>query len=153
MTSTNEDRLTLMKRLDESFREVRRLILAEWNRVNEHGLGMTHGKMLIVLAEKGPQKASSLAEALFITGGGVTGIADRLIELGYVTRERSEQDRRSVLLQLTNEGQAMVKTMMDLREKVMLKLFRGMSSEDMCKAIELFGVMSRNMECGGQGEA
>lgn len=153
MASTNEDRLALMKRLDESFREVRRLILAEWNRANEHGLGMTHGRMLIVLAENGPQKASSLAEALFITGGGVTGIADRLIELGYVTRERSEQDRRSVLMKLTDEGQAMVKSMMDVREKVMLKLFRGMSSEDMCKAIDLFGLMSRNMESIDQQEA
>ncbi|MEK3882758.1 MarR family transcriptional regulator [Paenibacillus sp. PL2-23] len=147
MVSMNEDRLELMKSLDESFREVRRLILAEWNRVNAHGLGMTHGRMLIVLSENGPLKATQLAEALFITGGGVTGIADRLIELGYVTRKRSEQDRRSVLLALTDDGRAMVHTMLDLREKVMLKLFRGMSSEDMCKAIELFGQMSRNMEC------
>ncbi|RIX50603.1 MarR family transcriptional regulator [Paenibacillus nanensis] len=145
MDASQQDRLSLMKSLDESFREVRKLILAEWNKENVHSLGMTHGRMLIILAEQGPQKASSLAESLRITGGGVTGITDRLIELGYVTRERSEQDRRAVVLNLTDEGKAMVQAMMAVREKVMKKLFRGMSTEDMTVALELFKKMSANM--------
>lgn len=145
MDASQQDRLSLMKSLDESFREVRKLILAEWNKENVHSLGMTHGRMLITLFEMGPQKASSLAESLRITSGGVTGISDRLIELGYITRERSEVDRRAVLLHLTEEGKAMVTTMMEVREKVMRKLFHGMSTEDMIKGLELFRVMSKNM--------
>lgn len=145
MGASQQDRQSLMRSLDESFREVRKLILAEWNKENVHTLGMTHGRMLIILSEMGPQKASALAESLRITSGGVTGIADRLIELGYVTRERSEQDRRAVFLQLTDEGKAMVKTMMEVREKVMRKLFHGMSTEDMIKGLELFRLMSANM--------
>jgi len=145
MDASQQDRLSLMKALDESFREVRKLILAEWNKENMHALGMTHGRMLIILSESGPQKASTLAESLHITSGGVTGITDRLIELGYVTRERSEHDRRAVVLSLTDEGRAMVQSMMEIREKVMRKLFRGMSTEDMLKALELFQRMSSNM--------
>jgi len=145
MDASTEERLDLMKSLDESFREVRKLIQAEWNKENIHSLGMTHGRMLIILAESGPQKASSLAESLFITSGGVTGIADRLIELGYVERERSEQDRRAVILKLTDEGNGIVQSMMDTREKVMKKLYRGLSTEDMTIALELFRKMSQNM--------
>ncbi|MFF2887058.1 MarR family winged helix-turn-helix transcriptional regulator [Paenibacillus sp. NPDC057967] len=145
MTSM-EERMELMKSLDESFREVRKLIQAEWNRENEHALGMTHGRMLIILSESGPQKASALAEGLQITSGGVTGIADRLIELGYVSRERSEEDRRAVMLMLTKNGEAMVQSMLKVREKVMIKLFRGMSTEDMEKALDLFSTMKGNME-------
>ncbi|MFD0588218.1 MarR family winged helix-turn-helix transcriptional regulator [Paenibacillus sp. GCM10027627] len=146
MDSSNDEKLVVMKSLDEAFREVRKLILAEWNRANEHSLGMTHGRMLILLAEIGEQKASVLAEGLFITSGAVTGIADRLIELGYLTRERSELDRRAVMLKLTVEGHAMVKSMMLVREKVMLKLFKGMSLDEMIQAQALFRKMSRNME-------
>lgn len=145
MDASQQDRLSLMKSLDESFREVRKLILAEWNKENMHSLGMTHGRMMILLSELGPQKASALAESLHITSGGVTGITDRLIELGYVSRERSEQDRRAVVLSLTDEGRAMISTMMEVREKVMQKLFRGMSTEDMIKGLELFRMMSNNM--------
>lgn len=145
MTSMDE-KMELMKSLDEAFREVRKLIQAEWNRENEHALGMTHGRMLILLSESGPLKASVLAEGLQITSGGVTGIADRLIELGYVKRERSEEDRRAVMLMLTNSGEAMIEEMLKVRKKIMIKLFRGMDDEDMARALDIFTKMKNNME-------
>ncbi|WP_197934269.1 MarR family winged helix-turn-helix transcriptional regulator [Paenibacillus sp. GSMTC-2017] len=145
MDPVDEQRLVVMKKLDESFREVRKQILAEWNRTNKHGLGMSHGRMLIILHESGPQKSTALAEGLTITNGGVTGIADRLIELGYVKRERSSQDRRTVMLMLTVEGQAMVESMLKVRENVMLKLFDGLSMEEMERGLQLFRKLSANM--------
>lgn len=135
-----------MRRLDESFRQVRRQINAEWNTYNVHGLGMTHGRMLIILAQSGAQKASALAEQLLITSGGVTGIADRLIELGYVKRERGEQDRRVVMLDITDEGLKIVNLIETIRSKMMHKLFDGMSVADMELGLKLFEQMSKNME-------
>ncbi len=135
-----------MRRLDESFRQVRKQINAEWNTYNVHGLGMTHGRMLIILAESGAQKASALAEQLLITSGGVTGIADRLIELGYVKRERGELDRRVVMLDITDEGLKIVNLIETIRSKMMHKLFDGMSVADMELGLKLFEQMSRNME-------
>lgn len=135
-----------MRKLDESFRQVRRQINAEWNSYNVHGLGLTHGRMLIILSQSGAQKASALAEQLMITSGGVTGIADRLIELGYVKRERGEKDRRVVMLDLTDEGLKIVNLIETVRSKLMHKLFEGMSVTDMEKGVQLFEHMSRNME-------
>ncbi len=140
------DRLELMKRLDESFRQVRRLINAEWNTYNVHGLGMTHGRMLVILAQSGPQKASAMAEQLLITSGGVTGIADRLIELGFVKRERGDQDRRVVMLHITAKGMEAVELIETVRLKMMHKLFDGMSITEMEQGLDLFEQMSRNME-------
>lgn len=134
-----------MKELDDIFREVRKLIIAEWNQKNTHGLNMTHGRMLIILSETGTIRSSELAERLSITNGGVTGLADRLIDLGFVKRERSEQDRRAVQLMLTDEGQAVVGAMMRTREHVMMKLFHNLSEDDMMNGIRLFRQMSRNM--------
>lgn len=135
-----------MRKLDESFRQVRRQINAEWNTYNVHGLGMTHGRMLTILAQSGAQKASALAELLLITSGGVTGIADRLIELGYVKRERGEKDRRVVMLDITEEGLKAVKLIESVRSQLMHKLFEGMSEQDMEQGLQLFEHMSRNME-------
>lgn len=146
MEEINEERLALMQKLDEAFRDVRKHILSEWNKNNEHNLGMTHGRMLILLSDNGAMKASALAEALSITGGGVTGIADRLIELGYIKRERSQEDRRAVLLTLSDEGRAVIGSMMEVRRNIMIKLFNGLSVEDMLKGIHLFQTMSQNME-------
>lgn len=146
MEASSAERLELMRKLDESFRQVRRQINTEWNTYNVHGLGMTHGRMLTILAQSGPQKASALAEQLLITSGGVTGIADRLIELGYVKRERGEKDRRVVMLEITEEGSTIVKLIETLRSKIMHKLFDGMSEADMEQGVQLFQTMSRNME-------
>ncbi|WP_155971396.1 MarR family winged helix-turn-helix transcriptional regulator [Paenibacillus sp. Soil522] len=146
MEVSSTERLELMRRLDESFRQVRKQINAEWNTYNVHGLGMTHGRMLIILAESGAQKASALAEQLLITSGGVTGIADRLIELGYVKRERGELDRRVVMLDITDEGLKIVNLIETIRSKMMHKLFDGMSEADMELGLKLFEQMSRNME-------
>ncbi|GKU75612.1 hypothetical protein L3i20_v200090 [Paenibacillus sp. L3-i20] len=150
MEEAREQKLIIMKQLDEAFREVRKLILAEWNRTNKQALGMSHGRMLINLHEAGPQKSTSLAENLSITNGAITGVADRLIELGYVTRERSEQDRRAVVLKLTENGEAMVQSMLKVREKVMLKLFHGLSIDEMEQGLDLFRKMSKNMVNDGR---
>ncbi|MGO4546121.1 MarR family winged helix-turn-helix transcriptional regulator [Paenibacillus sp. 2TAB23] len=146
MEASSAERLELMRKLDESFRQVRRQINTEWNTYNVHGLGMTHGRMLTILSQSGPQKASALAEQLLITSGGVTGIADRLIELGYVKRERGEKDRRVVMLEITEDGSNIVKLIETLRSKIMHKLFDGMSEADMEQGVQLFETMSRNME-------
>jgi DNA-binding MarR family transcriptional regulator len=45
-----------------------------------------------------------LADAMGISMAGATGVVDRLVHQGVVARERSEQDRRLVLVQLTDEG-------------------------------------------------
>ena len=118
VTMENEERYVLMRRLDESFREIRKLIHAEWNRYNVHGLGMNHARMLFILEDEGAQKVSYLAERLSITNGGVTGISDRLIELGYVRRNRSSEDRRVVLLELSDEGRAVVENISKVRKSV-----------------------------------
>ncbi len=146
METSSAERQDLMRRLDEAFRQVRRQINSEWNTYNVHGLGMTHGRMLIILAQSGPQKASALAELLLITSGGVTGIADRLIELGYVKRERGEKDRRVVMLEITEEGLKNVNLIETVKAKLMHRLFRGMSIEDMEHGVQLFEHMNKNME-------
>ncbi|MFD0961003.1 MarR family transcriptional regulator [Paenibacillus chungangensis] len=141
-----KDNRALMQQLDETFREVRKLILSEWNKQNLYGLGFSHGRMLVMLHEQGPQMPSVLAECLNMSGGGVTGIADRLIELGFVSRERSERDRRMVLLQLTAEGESIVEQIHARREALMLKMFQGMTPMEMEKAIQLFLLMKHNLE-------
>lgn len=146
MDQLMEQRLIKMREMDEAFRVLRRLINAEYNRFNVHGLGMTEGKMIIILAESGPQKASAMAEMLRITSGAVTGIADRLIQLGYIDRSRSNLDRRIVLLTITDEGRKLVGQVLDTRERIMLKLFEGFEMDEMDRTIEMFNRMTLNLE-------
>lgn len=43
-----------------------------------------------------------------------TGIVDRLVKSGYIKRDRSETDRRIVILTLTEEGSKLIKRLKDM---------------------------------------
>lgn len=151
MDAEMQKNLSKMKEMDEAFRLLRRLINAEYNRFNVHGIGMTEGKMVLLLAELGPQKATVMAELLRITSGAVTGIADRLIEHGFINRARSDLDRRIVLLEITDEGRKLVGYVLEMRERIMLKLYRGFEPDEMDIATDMFKRMAYNLELKPEG--
>lgn len=70
-------------------------------------------KSLMFIEFEGKTSAKSLSEALKVTPPNVTGIIDRLVARGIVTREENPDDRRVTLLKVTEQGESM---MMKLRE-------------------------------------
>ena len=69
------------------------------------GFTPTQFMMLVWLAKR-PAAApmSDLAEAMGISMAGATGVVDRLVHAGAVCRQRNEDDRRQVLVELTDQG-------------------------------------------------
>jgi DNA-binding MarR family transcriptional regulator len=67
------------------------------------GLSATEGKTLDLLARFGPQTASQLAAHTGLAPASVTELIDRLEAKGFVRRQRDEQDRRRVLVDLVPE--------------------------------------------------
>ncbi len=51
---------------------------------------------------------SEIAEAMSHTTAAATGLVDRLAKIGYVTRHPSPDDRRKVLVAITDKGVALV---------------------------------------------
>lgn len=140
-----EDNKELMSKLDESFREIRSIINTYWGKYSISGLGITHARMMTHLSENGPTKASHIADRLYITCGAVTGLSDRLLELGFVTREKDIHDRRVVLLKLSEDGEKHVEQIKAVRKNLMIHLFEGLTSEEMESSIYLFEKMKQNM--------
>src|SRR5215475_13382266 len=73
-----------------------------------HALGMNVSEVdvlaAIARAEGMALTCSEIAEATLITKGGITGILDRLEARRLVHREASRDDRRSIMIQLTEKG-------------------------------------------------
>ena len=55
---------------------------------------------------EGPMSASRLAEATGLSAAATTAMIDRLERKGFVRRRRHDSDRRQVLVEMTEEGQA-----------------------------------------------
>jgi DNA-binding MarR family transcriptional regulator len=56
------------------------------------------------LADQGPLTIAQLAAATETTNAAATQLVNGLVRAGYVTRERSANDRRSVVVTLTAAG-------------------------------------------------
>jgi DNA-binding MarR family transcriptional regulator len=76
--------------------------------VEVHGLT---GPQLAVLQETqrlGPVSQTSLARAVHLSQATVTGILQRLQRRSLVAREPSPEDRRSVIVSITSDGEALL---------------------------------------------
>src|SRR6516164_8451150 len=73
---------------------------------NARGLNVSQLDVLgaIARAQGMALTCSEIAGATLITKGGITGILDRLQARGLVQREGSRDDRRSIVIQLTEKG-------------------------------------------------
>jgi DNA-binding MarR family transcriptional regulator len=72
---------------------------------------------LITLAElsyHGARTPSALAERIGLTSPSVTALVDRLEHAGLASRRRHPVDRRSVLVELTTTGAAMLRSMFNM---------------------------------------
>lgn len=70
------------------------------------GFNDTHIKTLMTLKFTGPRPMSDISRQLLLEKGSFTPVANKLIKLGYVVKERSEEDKRVYLLSLTEAGLA-----------------------------------------------
>ncbi|MFH8399516.1 MarR family winged helix-turn-helix transcriptional regulator [Streptomyces anulatus] len=69
-------------------------------------LGLTYSQYLVMLVlwERGPQPVKAIGERLHLDSGTLSPLLKRLETAGLVRRERSREDERSVVIDLTDEG-------------------------------------------------
>jgi DNA-binding MarR family transcriptional regulator len=67
-------------------------------------LSLPHARALRVLAEHGPLSISELTTYTETSGAAVTQLVNGLVDAGYVTRERREDNRRVVTVTITATG-------------------------------------------------
>ncbi|ARF70845.1 MarR family transcriptional regulator [Streptomyces griseus] len=69
-------------------------------------LGLTYPQYLVMLVlwEDGPQPVKAIGARLHLDSGTLSPLLKRLEAAGLVRRERSREDERSVLIELTDEG-------------------------------------------------
>jgi DNA-binding MarR family transcriptional regulator len=69
------------------------------------GVNRTDGRCLDVIQQAGRISAGELAERAGLTSGSITAVIDRLEAKGYVRRVADPEDRRRVLLEVTEAMQ------------------------------------------------
>ena len=89
--------------------------------------------VLIELRLAGPpyrMTPTQLHNRLLVTSGGMTGRIDRLQKRGLVCRSPDPEDRRSILVELTERGLQLIEGVSHTHFRIMEHLTEGLTSEE-----------------------
>lgn len=94
-------------------------------------LSMVQLNVIAVLETHGPLSMSRLAEALDVSVASATGIVDRMEHRGLVTRHHEEDDRRIVVVSLTEAGAHVFLDIAAHRRERMARLLRELNEDEL----------------------
>ncbi len=86
-------------------------------------------RVLVELAERGPQRVADLARALGVEPSTVTRMCDRLERKALVSRERSPNDRRAMQISLRSQGRALVHEVTRRRRSELTRILEQLPNE------------------------
>lgn len=102
-------------------------------------LGLTYSQYLVMLVlwEAGPQPVKAIGARLHLDSGTLSPLLKRLEVAGLVRRERSREDERSVLIELTDDGARLRERALTVPRGVLAAT--GLSVEEVLGLRELLG--------------
>lgn len=106
-------------------------------------------RVLVLLAARGDLIVGDIAEDLGVNPSNATRICDRLQRLGLITRARSSQDGRVVVVALSDQGATLVKEVTRRRrvevERVLGRMTPAQTTR-VVEALEIFNLAAGEIE-------
>src|SRR5947209_16227591 len=81
----------------------------------DHDVTLPQYRALVVLASRGPQRPTALAETLAVHPSTITRLCDRLVAKRLVRRGESAASRREVSIELTAKGRRLADAVTERR--------------------------------------
>ncbi|MEO0882004.1 MAG: MarR family transcriptional regulator [Pseudomonadota bacterium] len=120
MTTRAEDALIALRQIQ------RKTELAAKRLAQTAGLTPSQLVVLQLLKERGETSAGELSQLTQLKHATITSLVDKLVTRGYVTRRKSDADKRKVWLTLTDNGLTGLTAAPDLLQEVFEKRFDGL---------------------------
>jgi MarR family transcriptional regulator, organic hydroperoxide resistance regulator len=88
-------------------------------------------KSLFFITNNGSTNFKKLATALKVTPSNLTGVIDRLVEQGLVSRTENPEDRRQMMLKATEKGEGLVSELRERRISYLSRTLADLSKEEL----------------------
>ncbi len=105
-------------------------------------------QLLLSVGTKEALKMSEIAKALQLTLSSVTALVDKLEAKGFVTRQRSLEDRRIVRVSLTAEGRKFYGLVESAHRELSMSVLKVLSLEEQVTLLALFRKLAAKLRSG-----
>jgi len=130
-------------------RVIRERTLDSWVKLN---LTIPQLKSLFYISRHGRVNLSGLASGIRVTPANVTGIADRLVEQGLLTRTPDHDDRRVSWLRATDKGKTLINDLREGRAQEMRRILDQLTEEELSTVARGFELVARAAEVSERKE-
>ena len=113
------------------------------NHLEEKKITFPQMMVMGVLSKEGTLKITDLSAKLSLPNSTVSGLVDRLEELGLVERKRSEDDRRVVYVNVTEKYANIHESFRQYAEEKLSGAFNQASPEEHAKVIDGLEILKR----------
>jgi DNA-binding MarR family transcriptional regulator len=110
------------------------------------GVSTVEYRILKNITERGSLPMIELANINMVTQGWITGVVDKLEELSYVRRERSDTDRRVINITITPKGKAFFKKIEMLHLKFIDYSLRNFTDDEKYNILNFLKKIEANVE-------
>lgn len=131
------NRKEIMSEFTRSFRYLVRTVRQDFAVEFEGHIPFNEFTVLRALEDDCTLRVSDVARRLNATNSYITLTSEKLVQKGYIIRERSGIDRRAVYLTLTDEGISLVKRMDKIVMAYYDKTFGDITNEELTSIINI----------------
>jgi MarR family transcriptional regulator, organic hydroperoxide resistance regulator len=124
---SNGNAIALISRIRE---KANRFIIHELEEHGITGIVPSHGDILNILFHEERCTMKDLALKIHRTKPNVTVLIDKLVECGYVKKEKSTEDNRITYISLTEKGTSLKPVFFYISKKLRKVVYGGLSDKD-----------------------
>ncbi len=139
-----EDRAQLIENITDTMQQMAHSWKFDPEVWMELDLTIVQLKSLFFIDFEGNTNFKNLAVALGVTPPSVTGIIDRLVEQGLVSREENPENRRMQVLKTTDKGKALLAKLIESRRSRISSLLDKLNLQDISDLARILATMSKS---------
>lgn len=103
-------------------------------------------KCLFFISNQGKTNFRKLAERMNVSPSNITGIIDRLVDQGLVSRVENPEDRRILNLQTTAKGEALIAELRERRSIYLTQILADLNNKELDQIAHGLDLLARAVE-------
>jgi DNA-binding MarR family transcriptional regulator len=111
-------------------------------------MGIYHLLVLQVLVDEGDQAVNDVGKKLAISKSQMTFATNRLIDLGLITRQLDDEDRRKIRINLTLRGRWVIEELTKTIQRELTRLLTNLSDDDIIQlesGLQILDLISKRL--------
>lgn len=121
-----DNTLSLIAKTNAAMQE---FLLSALKKKQVEGIVCSHGTILFTLFQSKELPMNKLASEIGKSPQTVTTLVQKLVQEGYVVTHRSNTDRRTTIVRITDKGEELQHSLLEVSKELYIKQYQGMSRE------------------------